>query len=280
MTQEDAFLQDILEHRDDDVPRRIYADWLLDHDDQVRVARGEFIHLQCDLARLSAAGSARPRELVQRERKLLEQHGREWGSLYQRLGCTCWEYRRGFVEGVGMPASAFLNQAASLFRSTPLRELKLYAALGHMPDVASSPFLQYLQTLDLERNDLSNCELLALAQSPYLKQLKTLLLWHNQIGDEGVIALAAAELPCLDRLDLSRNLLTDEGIMAMARADWMKHVRLLDLTANQIGDQGALALARMPFDALTWLDLTKNPIGIVGQQALRERFGPRVQVWN
>ena len=33
------------------------------------------------------------------ERALLAEHHREWGSAFQRLGCRCWEYRRGFVEG-------------------------------------------------------------------------------------------------------------------------------------------------------------------------------------
>src|SRR4051812_3567913 len=37
MTHEDAFLQDILENREDDTPRRIFADWLLDQFDPVRV---------------------------------------------------------------------------------------------------------------------------------------------------------------------------------------------------------------------------------------------------
>ena len=57
-----------------------------------------------------------------------ENTAREWGSLFQRLGCKCWEYRRGFVEGVGMPASAFLSQAGTLFRLMSKDEkLRLYA---------------------------------------------------------------------------------------------------------------------------------------------------------
>src|SRR5690348_3282911 len=125
MTHEDAFLQDILENREDDTPRRVFADWLLDQPDAVSAARGEFIHIQCDLARLPP-GMPRPERLLRRERELLEAHGREWGSLFGRLGCTCWEYRRGFVEGVGLAASALLSQAATLFRAAPVRELKLY----------------------------------------------------------------------------------------------------------------------------------------------------------
>src|SRR4051812_12937455 len=109
MTHEEAFLQDILENREDDTPRRGYADWLIDQGDEVNAARGEFIHLQCELAKLPPG--PRPAPLVRRERELLETHGREWGSLFGRLGCTCWEYRRGFVEGVGVAARTMLAQA-------------------------------------------------------------------------------------------------------------------------------------------------------------------------
>lgn len=40
MTQQDAFLQDILEHPEDDGRRRVYADWLLDHPDPVAAGAG------------------------------------------------------------------------------------------------------------------------------------------------------------------------------------------------------------------------------------------------
>src|SRR6478672_12482388 len=128
MTQEDAFLREILENPADDAPRRVYADWLMDQGGVVNAARGEFIQIQCDLARLPPG--PRPAPLVRRERELLETHGREWGSLFGRLGCTCWEYRRGFVEGVGVAAQALLSQAAALFRAAPIDELKLYGSAG------------------------------------------------------------------------------------------------------------------------------------------------------
>src|SRR5262245_34821037 len=215
MTHEEAFLQDILENREDDTPRRIYGDWLLDQDDPVAAARGEFIHIQCDLARLPP-GTPRPEQQVRREKQLLETHGREWGSPYQRLGCTCWEYRRGFVEGVGLPAAALLSQAATLFRATPLRELKLYASSGLWQQLAGCPFLARLQTLDLEKNDLGDGDAEALAWSPHLTGLTTLLLWLNQIGDAGLAQLAAgaANFPRLARLDLSANLAGDAGAAA------------------------------------------------------------------
>ena len=70
MTHEEAFLTDILADRADDLPRRIYADWLMDRPDPVSQARGEFIHIQCDLARIPL-GDPRPAVQTKRERELL-----------------------------------------------------------------------------------------------------------------------------------------------------------------------------------------------------------------
>jgi uncharacterized protein (TIGR02996 family) len=45
----DAFLQAILDAPADDTPRLVYADWLEEHG---QPDRGEFIRVQCALARL------------------------------------------------------------------------------------------------------------------------------------------------------------------------------------------------------------------------------------
>jgi uncharacterized protein (TIGR02996 family) len=56
MTHEDAFLQDILSHPDDDTTRLIYADWLEDHNDP----RGRLLRLQVELARMAREDPRRP----------------------------------------------------------------------------------------------------------------------------------------------------------------------------------------------------------------------------
>lgn len=280
MTYEDAFLQEILEDRDDDTPRRIYADWLLDHPDPVQSARGEFIHVQLDIAR-HPPEAGRPLPLIARERELLEAHSREWGAPLLRLGCKCWEYRRGFVEGVGLPAAALLTHAAALFRIAPIHEVKLYHAPDVLRDLAASPWLAGLDVLDLERNQLGDEELLVLATSPHLGELASLHLWSNRVSDEGAAALARAGLARLSRLDLSNNLLGDEGAAALAASPLLCRLALLDLGGNQIGDPGAQALAASPHaDGLGWLNLSKNLIGPGAQTALRERYPGRVQVWG
>lgn len=277
MTHEEAFFQDVVENRDDDTPRRIFADWLMDHDDPATAARGEFIHLQCDLAR-HPAGVARPQGLLRRERELLWTHGKHWGGGLGRFGCVCWEYRRGFVEGVGMSATAFVAHAGTLLGMAPVRDLKVYEGAGRLAALAHCAALACIRSLDLEKNRLGDRDLADLAKSPHLVDLASLLLWNNRIGDGGIRALAAADLPALTRLDLSNNVVGDGGAVALAGSPMIGRLRVLDLTGNQIGDPGGVALARSPGAAmLTWLDLTKNPL-VASQALLRERLAGRVQV--
>src|SRR5271156_6063414 len=101
-------------------------------------------------------------------------HEGEWGSLFQRLGCKCWEYRRGFVEGVGMPASSFVSQAATLFRYAPVHELKLYQAGAVLLDLCDCPYLARVRILDLEKNDLGDADVELLANCRHLGELTTL----------------------------------------------------------------------------------------------------------
>jgi uncharacterized protein (TIGR02996 family) len=111
MNYEEAFLQSILEAPDDDLPRQAYADWLLDQGDQ----RGEFIHIQCRLAR-ETSESVR-RQLEARERELLAAHEEEWlGTLRPLL--ARWTFRRGFLDAVAVSAAAYIAHEAIAWPAT------------------------------------------------------------------------------------------------------------------------------------------------------------------
>ncbi|MFO0880521.1 MAG: TIGR02996 domain-containing protein [Gemmataceae bacterium] len=280
MTYEDPFLDDILAQPDEDVPRLLFADWLLDQPGPGQVARGEFIHLQCLLAR-QAPGGLRPSDHLSRERAYLEEYSRTWGTPFQRLGCTCWEFRRGFVEGVALPASVLLEHHRTLFRMGPLRELRLTRCAGLVRSLAQIPQLGNVEILDLENNFLDDHAFEELFASPYLTRVRTLLLWSNRMADHGMEALTQARMPGLTRLDLSHNQIGDEGALTLANSELLGRLALLDLTANRITDTGALALASSPYAAsLGWIDLSKNHISQATQSILRERLAGRVQVWG
>ncbi|HEY1551044.1 MAG TPA: TIGR02996 domain-containing protein [Kofleriaceae bacterium] len=79
----------IIASPDDDTPRSVYADWLLERGDP----RGEFIALQLE----HAAGRSTRAKLV-REGELLRAHGEAWGGAIAKW--FIWPaFERGFFAG-------------------------------------------------------------------------------------------------------------------------------------------------------------------------------------
>src|SRR5438477_5170948 len=112
---DDAFLQVVLDRPDDDAPRLVYADWLEERGDP----RGEFIRVQCELARLPADDPRRP-ELEGREKALLDAHRDAWLAPLRGLGADV-EFRRGFVERLTLTAEQFLADPDAVFGRAPVR---------------------------------------------------------------------------------------------------------------------------------------------------------------
>jgi uncharacterized protein (TIGR02996 family) len=105
MTYDEAFLRSIVESPDDDTPRLVYADWLDDRGNP----RGEFIRVQCRLARMTPDNALRP-QLETRARELLDRHQDQWlGPLRPLL--SRWVFRRGFLDVISVPAAAYLRHA-------------------------------------------------------------------------------------------------------------------------------------------------------------------------
>src|SRR5947209_685613 len=144
MRHEKAFLGDIAQHPEDDAPRLVFADWLEEHG---REARAEFIRAQCALARMDDGDERRP-DLEARQAQLLPAHRKGWAGPL-RHWARRWEFRRGFVEGVTLPAEVFLLHAQELFRLAPVRAVHLVDVVGHEGELASCPHLARLTGLAL-----------------------------------------------------------------------------------------------------------------------------------
>src|SRR5579885_144501 len=173
MSADEAFRAAILEDPDDDGPRLIYADWLEERGDP----RGEFIRLQCALARMPA-GDDRRGDLRARELALLREHEAAWAEPLRPLA-SGWKWRRGFVERVTTDARQFLTHAGTLFRLAPVREVQFRNAARHVALLAASPHLGRLTGLDLSRNWLGDDGLAALLASPHLGRVRSLNLSGN-----------------------------------------------------------------------------------------------------
>jgi len=140
----------------------------------------------------------------------------------------------------------------------------------------ASKTLPALAALELHDNELTKktCAALATTALP----IRSLQLTGIAAGPEGAKVVAAAKLPKLVSLDLSRAKIGDAGATALAELE-TKLVGLY-LSDNAITAKGAQALARSPATkGLRDLNLDRNPIGDAGLAALVETLRGLERVW-
>jgi uncharacterized protein (TIGR02996 family) len=226
---------------DDDAPRLVYADWLLERGDP----RGEFIQIQCMLGRpisalgrpISARGKLHPnhpmarstqperdpesrRSLELREHALLREHQKTWIAPIRGY-INSWFWERGFVSRVDVNVKKFITHIADITDFSPLCAVYL---MGCTPALvrqfSETPLVGSLRslTLDAQRIGVREAELFC---SPHLAKLQDLTLRHNPFGDEAMKVLASSttlgELRTLD-LSFSEQNLTSRGIESLSCA--------------------------------------------------------------
>lgn len=252
---EDAFLTAICDNPEDDAPRLHYAEWLVQHGQSLR---GDFIRIQCQLAK-----DPQRIELQERERELRREFEREWGGPL-RGWVNGWEFHRGMVEAVTARPEAFLQHAADIFRTAPVRRVHFLTAMLQLarPHIICPSAAAIMPML---------------ASCPYLARLSALSFWASVVGDIGVEALAASEhLGKLTSLNLVGNDVGDKGVQALAASPAFSRLTSLNLGSNRIGPAGSEALANSPYlTQLTSLDLGENPLGDAGIVFLAESANVR-----
>lgn len=152
-----AFIDDIIEHPEDDAVRLIFADWLEDHGQE---ERAEFIRVQCEIARMEESGEAcdidpevghtccedpcpvcgslaKYAGLVERMEAVWYEPARGFGpvhpagfqatigTLTKGLAIGLLAVRRGFAWGVRCPTATWLQHRVELVRSHPIERVEL-----------------------------------------------------------------------------------------------------------------------------------------------------------
>jgi uncharacterized protein (TIGR02996 family) len=181
--EEQAFVQAILESPGDEGIRLIFADWLDDHDNPL----GEFIRVQCRLARLPEGDEER-QELLEREQALWDAHSATWRQYLPPI-LREEPFERGFIETAHLSVAVFLTYAEQIFATTPLRRLVVRetpffwggVGVGNREPVrlAASPHVARLRSLVLRASGIDSAVAAALADSPHLAGLASLDLAHN-----------------------------------------------------------------------------------------------------
>lgn len=272
-THDEAFLEAIREHPNDDAPRLIYADWLEEHGGRAGAARAEFIRIQCERERVPFR-SPRWYALDSHASALQEEYESDWlGPHGKRLQNYC--FRRGFLDYIRLTAGQFLDNAEELFRLGPIRAVLLSETRDVTHALASFSPLSQVSLLALMGNDLCCEDLRVLCGSPHLNHLTGLDLFHNHLDTEAIRVLRQAPFfPRLDSLSLGSNI----GATAVEYlVDVPESVQLkkLDLKFNTLGAAGVQALTsnRAFYCGLTHLNLSRCDISTAGARALAHAGG-------
>jgi uncharacterized protein (TIGR02996 family) len=188
--EERALLDAVLADPDADAPRLRYADWCDRQGDE----RGEFIRLQIEEYHRGGRGGRR-----EEEPKYLSPSVPSAPSAVNRFlqALTPWsardvEFRRGFAEAMSLAGRAFISISDGLFRTTPLRDVRLVAVQPFLGELARTANLSKLERLDLSGNQVGPAGVRELAGSPHLARLRELDLTANDLDAAAVAALAGS----------------------------------------------------------------------------------------
>jgi uncharacterized protein (TIGR02996 family) len=256
------FFRDIKEHPDDDTPRLIFADWLQEHGDSARAARGEFMRLQVLRHRLSP-DDPNYGLLKRREGELFTEHRWSWlGPL--RDAAKLWRFERGFIQITAQLDQLLIPEVTAWARTEAafwldglllpeIRHAEHWAAEDQINHLAYSPLIAHLTRLDVSGNG-------------------------DPIGLRLVFrALRARNLPFLSQLHLSYNRLMARQVVSLARCHHFCRLTFLDLRGNRLDDTAAGLLAESAhLQNLTALCVGHNRFTADGIALLRRAFGDRV----
>lgn len=189
-----APLDEVLRRPDEDEPRLAYAAWC---DRQILVpstsARGTFIRAQITLVRKRSTGTWDELHLAEHAANdARSEHGDAWDaplrSQVQRV-----EYDRGFVELIAMSPAAFRDRAAELRQQAPIRHLDLTGVVEAGPEFWESEALAGIRSISMDRQELSDRDVAALARSPHLSELRWLSIQNNLLTEKSGLAMAASK---------------------------------------------------------------------------------------
>ena len=244
MSEREALYRNVVENRDDDAPRLVYADWLQENGDE---PRAEFIRLQCRLAGMTP-GDEGYFELRQRERELWSAYGHHWGGKVPHASRHGMPFARGFLDRF----------------TPPMGVLGLDLCLEVMPGSDYCPGQQQLLSsdcsvftspnfADVRRVSLNGLFVAAslplasaLRESPYSKGLVGLDF------DSSVLRLTDSDLAVLTEPEALPNLrelvfppasgFSPRGMSSILDAPWADHLKTFGFVRGDLKDGTAESL--------------------------------------
>ncbi len=233
MSQRAKFIEEILNHPEDDNLRLVYSDWLTEQSDP----QGEFIRLQISNKNLDQKASVLAKSR-KRERELEMKHGAKWAGSIRHL-VDRYQFERGFPSAIKTSLQKLIQNADELFANAPIDSIDIRLGDNRVGDLAELKKLSQVRTLKFRKCRMRCDGVRKLMESPHLGLLESLFIYRGRVEDEG--AKSIAECPALQNLkvlSLDSNRLTHQGALELARSRYLTNLTSLDLRSNFIGDQG------------------------------------------
>ena len=229
MTHPPRFLDTILATPQDDSPRLRYAKWLEGCGNPL----GEFIHLQCLLARNRVSMSLIDYE--RREQQLLAAYRPAWAQILDERVDWC-SFRRGFVEEIALSDRQLIRYGRDLFRQLPVQDIHLKSDGQRLDRLPNLPDLRHTMFLDLSSQGFGDDGIERLAESPFLAHVHGLNLSSCFVGDPGLEALGdSPHLGQLRELYLNDNPITEDGIRQFVMSPLLDQLDVLHVSFTSIG---------------------------------------------
>ena len=280
---EDALLNGIVADPAADLPRLVYADWLEEHGQDLR---GEFIRIQCEIAKLEVG----PRDAIdrnvhlwRRQQELLDGHMVELleGASYHPKEDVQTQavFRRGFVSSIEISATELRDQAKALSELRPapndvsVTAPQLFIESQHARSPAAHKLVTSLQFFGAECGGV--CVFDMNLEWPRIRSLT-----FNTSPEivPFLMPLLSYFVPQLASLNLASNRIVDADVIDLLNAGVLQRLAHISLIENAIGDQAAIEMADRLGNSphLKELDLRRNGITAIGQAELLTRLGSRV----
>jgi len=233
----DALLAAIHAAPDDDAPRAVYADWLVERGDR----RGELIALQL------ADGDTR-----ERERELLRDHGRSWaGDLGKAFDADGLVFERGFLAGGSLRAKD------ATYLEDPAARLVTTIHCSESPDI-TIPLLRHLPSLRKLSTSAATAAALATHDQPSsITELATWLPYDLNDASVGAALARCAALPALRKLRIYSD--SADAVRWLLDAPILDRLEQLELSGNAVMRDIVAALLGRPsalrtvaFDRRSW----------------------------
>lgn len=310
MTDERALLAAIWDNPHDDLPRLVYADWLDETGEPAKVARAEFIRVQCELAKMDEDGPMW-KELKARQDVLWDANKAYWkvGPVKRYWG----RFERGFpiLSLFELSMEQLLRAGSRRLCHSPLWRHHYGVSFQHFNPLLVWPYLHKLELFAMsmmraetslskgwakrmaECEGLRNVAELAFVQCPVTaNDLGILLdawrgrtlreLWLNdcRVGDDGLTLLA--HHPAATGLRIFRAYsagFTAVGAKALADSPYLNRLVEVTIATNHLGDDGIRHLLRWPrLTRIRRLAVHGNGVSPSVADELRSRVSCHVQV--